>query len=342
MEKVRATGTSPAAYPTCCRTMGTASCVWPGSPGSPRAGRSRPRSWPRTTDPRRPARGDVSRPGRARLGPGGDRDVPECRRRPAGVRGRDAGGDGRPRSGISVASLVLKLKGNQVVTGGATRASRRGTTEVSGRWPVVNVWELDAEALLAAGDPGLIPWVPLARTDRSADDVLGDCRGSDRRGGRPARPIGAGRGDGDPGRVGVPGAEHTQPVRRCRGDDSITCARRGHGYRPQARTHGGRPGKPDRVPGRSVRTLARRNSRRCYRRERLGAAQRPRSSSCDVPEHGSVCGVDRLGIPVSSAPFALDRANPNGRSFSRAVILTVGLTGGEQARPSSNLFTRTE
>ena len=75
-----------------------------------------------------------------------------------------------------VASLVLKPKGNQVVTGGATRASRRGTTEVSGRWPVVNVWELDAEALLAAGDPGLIPWVPLARTDRSTDDVLADCR----------------------------------------------------------------------------------------------------------------------------------------------------------------------
>jgi hypothetical protein len=38
------------------------------------------------------------------------------------------------------------------------------------------LWEQDAEALLAANDAGLIPWVPLARTTLEPDEVLSRCR----------------------------------------------------------------------------------------------------------------------------------------------------------------------
>lgn len=75
-----------------------------------------------------------------------------------------------------VVCLVLKPKGNQTVTGTATRRSRSGSTTVTAVWPVVNLWEIDAEQLLARNDPGLIPWVPLAKSARTPDDLLVDCR----------------------------------------------------------------------------------------------------------------------------------------------------------------------
>jgi predicted transposase YdaD len=75
-----------------------------------------------------------------------------------------------------VVSLILKPKGNLTVTGASERTSRRGTTRVGGSWPVVRLWDLEADALLAAGDAGLIPWVPLARTHLSPDELMTRCR----------------------------------------------------------------------------------------------------------------------------------------------------------------------
>src|SRR5262245_13389784 len=75
-----------------------------------------------------------------------------------------------------VVSLVLKPKGNLAVTGVAERVSARGGTRVSGSWPVVRLWELEAEALLSAGDAGLVPWVPLTRTTLSPDELMARCR----------------------------------------------------------------------------------------------------------------------------------------------------------------------
>lgn len=75
-----------------------------------------------------------------------------------------------------VVSLVLKPKGNLAVAGSADRTSSRGQTRIAGTWPVVRLWELDAEALLAAGDVGLIPWVPLAKTTLTPDELLTRCR----------------------------------------------------------------------------------------------------------------------------------------------------------------------
>lgn len=75
-----------------------------------------------------------------------------------------------------VVSIVLHPKGQQTVSGTVDRTSRRGTTKLSASWPVVRVWELEAADLLAIGDPGLIPWVPLAKTDRPPAELLTECR----------------------------------------------------------------------------------------------------------------------------------------------------------------------
>ena len=73
-------------------------------------------------------------------------------------------------------SLVLRPRGNQVVVGSAERSDRRCTTRLSATWHVVRVWELEATDLFAAEDVGLIPWVPLTRSDLPPEVLLTQCR----------------------------------------------------------------------------------------------------------------------------------------------------------------------
>jgi predicted transposase YdaD len=75
-----------------------------------------------------------------------------------------------------VVSLVLKPKGNLTVTGASERTSSRGRTRVGGSWPVVRLWELEADQLLAVGDAGLVPWVPLTRSALSPEELMTRCR----------------------------------------------------------------------------------------------------------------------------------------------------------------------
>lgn len=75
-----------------------------------------------------------------------------------------------------VVSLVLKPKGHLVTTGQSERVGPRGRTRVSGSWPVVRLWELSADDLLAMNDPGVIPWVPLTKTDAPPENLLATCR----------------------------------------------------------------------------------------------------------------------------------------------------------------------
>lgn len=75
-----------------------------------------------------------------------------------------------------VISLVLRPKGNLSVIGVAERASVSGRTRLSGTWPVVRLWEQDAETLFAAGNVGLVPWVPLSRSDQPPEVLLTRCR----------------------------------------------------------------------------------------------------------------------------------------------------------------------
>jgi hypothetical protein len=60
--------------------------------------------------------------------------------------------------------------------GAAMLESRQGWTRWQLSWKVVKLWEVPAEELLAAGDVGLIPWVPLARFDGPPERILRRCR----------------------------------------------------------------------------------------------------------------------------------------------------------------------
>jgi predicted transposase YdaD len=75
-----------------------------------------------------------------------------------------------------VLCLVLRQRGQVEVTGTAERVSRHQTARLSASWKVVRLWELRAEDLLAAGDVGLVPWVPLTHSDDPPEVVLHKCR----------------------------------------------------------------------------------------------------------------------------------------------------------------------
>ena len=75
-----------------------------------------------------------------------------------------------------VISLILHPKGNQTVEGRTHETDSSGTVELTGRWPVIKLWELEAEELFAAGDVGLIPWVPLAKSNLPPEELLTRCR----------------------------------------------------------------------------------------------------------------------------------------------------------------------
>ncbi len=72
--------------------------------------------------------------------------------------------------------LVLRPKGNLTIQPEQIVHSARGLTALHLRVHVVNLWTVPAEELLAAGDVGLIPWVPLAHYDGSPEALLRQCR----------------------------------------------------------------------------------------------------------------------------------------------------------------------
>jgi hypothetical protein len=74
-----------------------------------------------------------------------------------------------------VVSLILKPKGHLQANGTAEQVSPTGSTRIGGSWPVIQLWDIPAEQLLDDGDVGLIPWVPLTRSDAPPDQLLGRC-----------------------------------------------------------------------------------------------------------------------------------------------------------------------
>jgi hypothetical protein len=74
-----------------------------------------------------------------------------------------------------VVLLVLKPKGNQPTRGSHERRSSRGTTGLSGFWPVIRLWEIEAEVLLNAPNIGAVPWATLAHSTLQPEELLKRC-----------------------------------------------------------------------------------------------------------------------------------------------------------------------
>jgi hypothetical protein len=72
--------------------------------------------------------------------------------------------------------VVLRPKGRFRVPRRHERRSRLGWSALAGEWNVVELWEREADELLAAGDVGVVPWVPLTRFDGPPEDLLTRCR----------------------------------------------------------------------------------------------------------------------------------------------------------------------
>lgn len=75
-----------------------------------------------------------------------------------------------------VVSVILARKGNADVNDSQELRSRSGEVSLAGRWRTVRMWELDAEALFAMNDVGVIPWIPLTRTTAAPDELIRRCR----------------------------------------------------------------------------------------------------------------------------------------------------------------------
>ena len=72
--------------------------------------------------------------------------------------------------------LVLRPRGQVRVPQQAVRSGSDGLTALEGRWRVVELWTVPAEPILAAADPGMMPWVPLMHSPEPPETVLRRCR----------------------------------------------------------------------------------------------------------------------------------------------------------------------
>jgi hypothetical protein len=72
--------------------------------------------------------------------------------------------------------LVLCRKGKQRVAAGHEVRGKLGWSRLAGAWKVVELWTLEAEELLAVGELGLIPWVPLTTFAGPPERLLERCR----------------------------------------------------------------------------------------------------------------------------------------------------------------------
>ncbi len=75
-----------------------------------------------------------------------------------------------------VVALVLHPRGKRPTPSKLILLSEEGFTRIEVSWKVVELWKVPAAELLAAGDIGLIPWVPLAQFDGPPEPIFRVCR----------------------------------------------------------------------------------------------------------------------------------------------------------------------
>ena len=72
--------------------------------------------------------------------------------------------------------LFLHEKGKVQASDSVELQSRRGLTKLNLSWKAIKLWEVPAEDLLAIGDVGLVPWVPLAKYADDPERIIRRCR----------------------------------------------------------------------------------------------------------------------------------------------------------------------
>jgi hypothetical protein len=72
--------------------------------------------------------------------------------------------------------VFLHEKGNVPAADAIELRSRKGFTTLNMRWRAIKLWEIPAEDLLAMGDVGLLPWVPLAKFSDPAETIVSRCK----------------------------------------------------------------------------------------------------------------------------------------------------------------------
>jgi hypothetical protein len=75
-----------------------------------------------------------------------------------------------------IITLILRPRGRKSVPREFVIRSEEGTTSIRVEWKVIELWKVPAAELLAAGDIGLIPLVPLSLLDRPLEAILDECR----------------------------------------------------------------------------------------------------------------------------------------------------------------------
>lgn len=73
-------------------------------------------------------------------------------------------------------TLILRPHGKVGLTGEVQEQSNCGTCQFAMAWRVVELWKLKAEELLAQGDVGLVPLVPLTHYNGTKEELIQKCR----------------------------------------------------------------------------------------------------------------------------------------------------------------------
>ena len=73
-------------------------------------------------------------------------------------------------------TVILNPKGGFKVWGKHELVSRLQWSRFTCRWKVVELWKLAADDLLATGNVGLVPWVPLTHFSGPPEPILEQCR----------------------------------------------------------------------------------------------------------------------------------------------------------------------
>jgi predicted transposase YdaD len=75
-----------------------------------------------------------------------------------------------------VVVLFLNHRGKRKALDALNLSSPRGLTNLKFSWRIAKLWEIPAQELLAAGDIGLIPWVPLTKFKGTPESMIRQCR----------------------------------------------------------------------------------------------------------------------------------------------------------------------